>query len=84
MATTFSIGQEAITSYLFYGLLPLALFLPVYRPECPLGFVLGMCTVFGTVLPTLMIPCFAKTIIGVRASLDASLQPLRRVFSSRR
>lgn len=53
MATTFSIGQEAITSYLFYGLLPLALFLPVYRPECLLGFVLGMCTVFGTVLPTL-------------------------------
>jgi len=53
MAITFSIGQESITSYLFLGLLPLALILPVYRPECLLGFVLGMCITFGAVLPTL-------------------------------
>jgi hypothetical protein len=53
MAITFLSGNESVTSYLFFGLLPLALLLPVYRPECLLGFVLGMSTAFGVVLPTL-------------------------------
>lgn len=53
MSISFVSGHESITSYLFYSLLPLALFLPVYRPECLLGFVLGMSTALGVVLPTL-------------------------------
>ncbi|MEX2498630.1 MAG: hypothetical protein WD397_07120 [Wenzhouxiangellaceae bacterium] len=52
MAISFLSGYESITSYLFFSLLPLALFLPVYRPECLLGFVLGMSMAFGVVLPT--------------------------------
>ena len=53
MSVTFFGGYQSITSYLFFSLLPLALFLPVYRPECLLGFILGMSTAFGAVLPTL-------------------------------
>jgi hypothetical protein len=53
MTITFFTGHESITGYLFFGLLPLALILPVHRPECLLGFVLGMTPGFGAVLPTL-------------------------------
>lgn len=53
MSVTFFSGHESITSTLFFGLLPLALLLPVHRPECLLGFVLGMSVGFGAVLPTL-------------------------------
>lgn len=51
MSVFFITGQESVTGYLFFGLLPLALFLPVHRPECLLGFVLGMTVTFGAVLP---------------------------------
>jgi hypothetical protein len=53
LSISFVGGHESISNYLFFSLLPLALFLPVYRPECLLGFVLGMSTTFGAVLPTL-------------------------------
>lgn len=43
-----------LISYLFYGLFLLALFFPIYRAECFLGFVIGMAYSFGTVLPTLV------------------------------
>jgi hypothetical protein len=34
------------------GILLIALFYPIYRAECLLGFVLGMTFTFGAVLPT--------------------------------
>lgn len=37
--------------YMLIGLLMLALFLPIYRAECFLGFVIGMTFTFGGVLP---------------------------------
>lgn len=46
-------GYQSIASTLFFSLLPLALLLPVYRPECLLGFILGMSAGFGAVLPTI-------------------------------
>jgi hypothetical protein len=52
LSSSFVSGHESISKYLFYSLLPLALFLPVYRPECLLGFMLGMSTALGVVLPT--------------------------------
>lgn len=53
MSVTFFSGYEHLTPYLYFGVLPLALLLPIYRPECLLGFVLGMSVGFGVVLPTL-------------------------------
>lgn len=48
----FTHGYETVLSYLFPGMVVLALFLPGYRAECVLGFVLGMTLTFGAVLPT--------------------------------
>lgn len=52
IAICFTHGHETILSYLFPGMLVLALLLPGYRAECVLGFVLGMTFTFGAVLPT--------------------------------
>ncbi len=47
MAVTFFTGHEPVTRYLFFSLLALAVFLPIYRPESLLGFVLGVSVAFG-------------------------------------
>ncbi len=52
LATFFAIGNRDMPGYMILGLLPLALFFPIYRAECLLGFVLGMTYTFGAVLPT--------------------------------
>lgn len=52
LSTFFTFGEEDLCGYLILGLLPLALFYPLYRAECLLGFVLGMTFTFGGVLPT--------------------------------
>ncbi|MDN3677006.1 hypothetical protein QWY90_06750 [Flavobacterium paronense] len=41
--------------YMMVSLLLLALFYPIYRAECFLGFVLGMLFTFGGVLPIIII-----------------------------
>jgi hypothetical protein len=48
----FNLGYADVPVYMFYGLFLLALFVPVYRAECLLGFVIGMTYTFGAVLPT--------------------------------
>ena len=52
IATCFMLGYEGITGYLVLAMLPFAIFIPIYRGECLLGFVLGMTFTFGAVLPT--------------------------------
>jgi hypothetical protein len=44
--------QSAAVSYIFLGLFAISLFVPTYRAEYVLGFVLGMSFTFGAVLPT--------------------------------
>ncbi|HEY2321583.1 MAG TPA: hypothetical protein VGJ82_01855 [Thermoanaerobaculia bacterium] len=51
-AVTFFTGHEAITSNIVLSLFVLALFVPIYRAECVLGFILAMTVSFGAVLPT--------------------------------
>ena len=51
-AVTFFTGHEAITSNIVLSVFVLALFLPIYRAECVLGFILAMSVPFGAVLPT--------------------------------
>jgi len=51
-AVTFFTGHEAITSNIVLSLFVLALFVPIYRAECVLGFILAMTVPFGAVLPT--------------------------------
>lgn len=52
LAGFFSIGNRDMPGNMILGLLPLALFLPIYRAEYLLGFVFGMTYTFGAVLPT--------------------------------
>ena len=50
----FSFGYEDIPGYMLMGTFIVALFIPIYRSECLLGFVIGMSMTFGAVLPTLI------------------------------
>lgn len=52
LAVFFVYGNTDVPGYMILGLLPLALFFPIYRAECLLGFVFGMTYTFGAVLPT--------------------------------
>lgn len=76
MSITFFSGHESLTSYLFFSLLPLALILPVYRPECLLGFVLGMSVTFGAVLPTLFGGLMALVTFAIHRFIGLPLQRL--------
>jgi hypothetical protein len=51
LSVFFTLGYTEIPFYMLIGLLLLSLFLPVYRAECLLGFVMGMTFTFGGVLP---------------------------------
>lgn len=50
----FTFGNENVPSYMMLGLFALALFFPIYRAECFLGFVMGMTFTFGGVLPIII------------------------------
>jgi hypothetical protein len=51
LSVFFTFGLSEIPFYMLIGLLVIALFFPIYRAECFLGFVLGMTYTFGGVLP---------------------------------
>ena len=44
--------QQQMLPGLMLSLPVLALLFPLYRAECLLGFVLGMCVIFGALIPT--------------------------------
>ncbi len=52
LAVFFAFGNSDMPGYMFLALPPLALFFPIYRAECLMGFVFGMTYTFGAVLPT--------------------------------
>ncbi|MBK1877083.1 hypothetical protein [Pelagicoccus mobilis] len=52
LSIAFTNGLDQVASLMGPALLVIALFLPIYRPEYLLGFVLGMSYTFGAVLPT--------------------------------
>ncbi|WP_088342356.1 hypothetical protein [Robiginitalea sediminis] len=65
MALLWEFGVEAPLPYLLLVPLLLALFIPVYRGECLLGYVLAMAFTFGGVLPVLFggILCLAAFLV---------------------
>ncbi|MGO4905855.1 hypothetical protein [Flavobacterium sp. W20_MBD1_R3] len=52
LSVFFTFGYSDLSGYMILGLLPLALYFPIFRAECLLGFVIGMTFTFGAVLPT--------------------------------
>ena len=51
LSGAFLAGLESVSSVVFFGMLIVALLLPVCRAECWLGLVLGMSFTFGAVIP---------------------------------
>jgi len=54
LAVFFSFGISDLPGHMLLSILAIALFFPVYRSECLLGFVIGMTYTFGAVLPMLI------------------------------
>ena len=50
----FTIGSD-IPSYMMIGVIPLSFFIPLYRAEYLLGYVLGMTYTFGPILPIVVV-----------------------------
>ena len=82
LSASFTHGYETITEYLFMGVLLLALLLPVYRPECALGFVPSTTFTFAAILPMIVasvIAAFSALVyLCVRPVFMGRWNPLRR------
>lgn len=52
LSVFFRLGHNNISGNMMLSIFPLALFVPLYRSEYLLGFVIGMTYTFGAVLPT--------------------------------
>jgi len=55
----FTAGRHTATDYMVQALAVVALFYPIHRAACVLGFVIGMTWTFGAVLPTIAAGIFA-------------------------
>jgi hypothetical protein len=59
LATLFTASHASVTDSMALAIFVLALFLPVYRAEYVLGFVIGMTWSFGAILPMIAAAVFA-------------------------
>jgi len=85
----FTYGYSDIPGYMLIVLFLLALFFPVYRAECLLGFVIGMTFTFGTVLPSavgsILVLIVALLYLYVRpAILYITMRVVRKVSSNKK
>jgi hypothetical protein len=73
LSTVYALGYKDIPGYMVNSIFIMALFFPIYRAECLLGFVIGMTFTFGAVLPTGIGSIFALIgavlYLGVRSLL---------------
>ena len=72
LATAFSFENTLFLDYQVDCLIPLLLFVPMYRSEYILGFVLGMTVTFGAVLPL----GFALIVVIPSAIIFLYLRPI--------
>ena len=86
LSTFFILGYADIPGYMMMGLFILALFFPVYRAECLLGFVIGMTYAIGAILPTiagsLLVVISAVLYLYVRPALLYIASRLVRIVSA--
>jgi hypothetical protein len=81
LSLVFTAGQTSATETMVQALFVLALFYPIHRAACVLGFVIGMTWTFGAVLP-LIAACFfagvgAAIYHGVRFVYARAVVPRR-------
>jgi hypothetical protein len=72
LSAFFSFGYNNISGIMIQSVLPIALFYPIYRAECLLGFVLGMTYTFGGVLPI----GIGAILAGIGAILYLFIRPI--------
>jgi hypothetical protein len=75
----FTIGNHEVPFYMILALLVLSIFLPIYRAECLLGFVLGMTYTFGGVLPIII----GTVLVLITGSIYLLLRPILHFLWSR-
>lgn len=78
LAVSFTYDVKWITDNMIYVILGTALFYPIYRAECILGFILAMTYTFGAVLPT----GFALVIAGLGAIIYLSISYLKKLYKA--
>ncbi len=83
LSWSFSFGYDTLSSYLFFGMLLLALILPVYRGEYILGFILGMTFTFGAVLPTIISFIIAILSMVIHLYIYPLFKHFRTVFGGK-
>ena len=83
LSLSFSLGYETLSSYLFFGMLLVALIFPVYRGEYILGFILGMTFTFGAILPTIISFIIAFLSIVVHLYIYPLFKHFRTVFGGK-
>jgi hypothetical protein len=84
IALAFLYNFESIPGYLMLGILLIALFYPVYRAECVLGFVIGMSLAFGVFIPTVVAGIFALLGFLIYRFIRPALRFLISTFSYRK
>ncbi|MFC4930819.1 hypothetical protein [Massilia sp. GCM10023247] len=81
LSLLFTAGRHEATSTMAQAVFVIALFYPVHRAACVLGFVIGMTWTFGAVLPTIAAGVFAAggaaLYYGVRFIYSRLLVPRR-------
>ena len=86
LSVFFTFAYTDMAGYLILLILSLALFFPIYRVECLLGFVIGMTFTFGGVLPTgigsILLAISAVLYLLVRPGLVYVASTVARVASS--
>jgi uncharacterized protein YacL len=81
LSTFFALRYSGIPGYMLQSVFVVALFFPIYRAECLLGFVIGMTFTFGAVLPTI-VGCLLALIGFVLHWLTRKLLFFARRFSN--
>ncbi|MEM0576685.1 hypothetical protein [Flavobacterium polysaccharolyticum] len=86
LAVFFTFGIRDLPFYMLIGLLVIALFYPIFRSECLLGFVIGMTYTFGAILPTgiglLFMTLGAIIHLGIRPAILFVVKKSVQLFSS--
>jgi len=80
LSVFFTLGNDQLTSAMFESLFLIAFFVPIYRAEYLLGFVLGMAYTFGGVLPSIVGSVVALITMLIYCYVRAGLLRIGGIF----
>jgi hypothetical protein len=83
LSAAFTLGADQVSNGMFESLFLLAFFVPIYRAEYLLGFVLGMAYTFGGVLPSIVGSVVAIITMVIYRYVRAGLLRIASLFVGR-